>query len=44
MTVTPEAHFKAFAEAGATLIAVISDVLRDDPERRTRRFVDLLQV
>lgn len=30
--------------AGATLIAVISDILRDDPERRTRQFIDLLHV
>jgi thiamine-phosphate pyrophosphorylase len=32
------------AAAGATLIAVISDVLRGDPERRTRQFIDLLHV
>jgi thiamine-phosphate pyrophosphorylase len=31
-------------DAGATLVAVISDILRGDPERRTRRFVDLLHV
>ncbi|MGB2715387.1 MAG: thiamine phosphate synthase [Vicinamibacterales bacterium] len=30
--------------AGATLIAVISDILREDPERRTRQFIDLLHV
>jgi thiamine-phosphate pyrophosphorylase len=30
--------------AGATAIAVISDVLRGDPERRARQFVDLLHV
>ena len=30
--------------AGATLIAVISDILRGDPERRTRQFIDLLHV
>jgi thiamine-phosphate pyrophosphorylase len=30
--------------AGATGLAVISDVLRGDPERRTREFVELLQV
>ena len=32
------------AGAGAALIAVISDILRGDPERRTRQFVDLLHV
>jgi thiamine-phosphate pyrophosphorylase len=32
------------AAAGATLIAVISDILRGDPERRTRQFIDLLHV
>jgi thiamine-phosphate pyrophosphorylase len=30
--------------AGAVLIAVISDILRGDPEQRTRQFVDLLHV
>jgi thiamine-phosphate pyrophosphorylase len=30
--------------AGATGIAVISDLLRGDPERRTRQFIDLVQV
>ena len=30
--------------AGAAGIAVISDILRDDPERRTRRFIDLVHV
>jgi thiamine-phosphate pyrophosphorylase len=30
--------------AGASGIAVISDLLRDDPERRTRQFIDLVQV
>ena len=30
--------------AGASGIAVISDILRDDPERRTRQFIDLVQV
>lgn len=30
--------------AGARLIAVISDILRGDPERRTRQFIDLLHV
>lgn len=30
--------------AGATLVAVISDILRGDPERRTRQFIDLLHV
>ena len=34
----------AVAGAGATLIAVISDILRGDPEQRTRQFVDLLHV
>lgn len=32
------------AAAGATLIAVISDILRGDPEQRARQFVDLLHV
>jgi thiamine-phosphate pyrophosphorylase len=30
--------------AGATLIAVISGILRGDPEQRTRQFIDLLHV
>ena len=30
--------------AGATLIAVISDILSGDPEQRTRQFIDLLHV
>jgi thiamine-phosphate pyrophosphorylase len=30
--------------AGASAIAVISDLLRDDPERRTRQFVDVVHV
>ena len=30
--------------AGAAGIAVISDLLRDDPERRTRQFIDLVHV
>jgi thiamine-phosphate pyrophosphorylase len=30
--------------AGATLVAVISDLLRGDPEQRTRQFIDLLHV
>jgi thiamine-phosphate pyrophosphorylase len=30
--------------AGATAIAVISELLREDPERRTRQFIDLLHV
>jgi thiamine-phosphate pyrophosphorylase len=30
--------------AGAALIAVISDILRGDPEQRTRQFIDLLHV
>jgi thiamine-phosphate pyrophosphorylase len=30
--------------AGATMLAVISEILRDDPERRTRQFIDLLHV
>jgi thiamine-phosphate diphosphorylase len=30
--------------AGASGVTVISDILRDDPERRTRQFVDLVQV
>ncbi len=30
--------------AGASGIAVISDLLRDDPERRARQFVDLVHV
>jgi thiamine-phosphate pyrophosphorylase len=38
------ARAAAVIEAGATGIAVISDVLRDDPERRTRQFVDLVHV
>ena len=38
------ANALAVVEAGASGIAVISDVLRDDPERRTRQFVDLLRV
>jgi thiamine-phosphate pyrophosphorylase len=32
------------AAAGAMLIAVISDILHGDPERRTREFIDLLHV
>ena len=32
------------AAAGATAIAVISDLLRGDPEQRTRRFVEVLHV
>jgi thiamine-phosphate pyrophosphorylase len=30
--------------AGATLVVVISDILRGDPERRTRQFIDHLHV
>jgi len=30
--------------AGAAAVAVISDLLREDPERRTRQFIDLLHV
>jgi thiamine-phosphate pyrophosphorylase len=35
---------RAVVDAGATGIAVISDVLREDPERRTRQFVEFVHV
>jgi thiamine-phosphate pyrophosphorylase len=38
------ARVREVVEAGAAGIAVIGDVLRDDPERRTRQFVDLVHV
>ena len=34
----------AVVAAGATGIAVISDVVREDPERRTRQFVEFVHV
>lgn len=38
------ARARAAVDAGATGIAVIADVVREDPERRTRQFVDLVHV
>ena len=35
---------RAVVGAGASGIAVISDVLREDPERRTRQFVEFVHV
>lgn len=38
------ARAREVVAAGATAIAVISDLLREDPERRTRQFIDLVHV